>query len=57
MHGVVADNGAFRSGPIANGAQYTYAFSTAGTFTYHDLSNANMVGTVNVSGSSAPSPY
>jgi len=28
-----------------------------GTFTYHDLSNANMLGTVNVSGSSSPSPY
>jgi hypothetical protein len=57
MHGVVADNGAFRSGPIAAGAQYSYEFPTAGTFTYHDLSNANIVGTVTVSGSSSPSPY
>jgi len=51
MHGVVADNGAFRSGALAMGAQYSYTFSTAGTFTYHDLSNAGMVGTVNVSSS------
>src|SRR5215471_5998070 len=48
MHGVVADDGAFRSGALASGAQYSYTFPTAGTFMYHDLSNANMVGTVNV---------
>ena len=57
MHAVVADNGAFRSGALAAGGQYSYAFPTAGTFTYHDSSNAGMAGTVNVSGSSSPSPY
>jgi plastocyanin len=57
-HLVVSDNGAFNSGTIAAGGQYSYAFPTAGTFTYHDSSNPKMVGTVNVSGSStSPSPY
>jgi plastocyanin len=53
-HAIVAD--AFSSGSIAPGAQYSYMFPSAGTFTYHDASNANMVGTVTVSGSSS-SPY
>jgi plastocyanin len=56
-HAIAADNGAFSSGTIAPGGQYSYAFASAGTFTYHDSSNPNMVGTVNVSGSSSPSPY
>lgn len=56
-HAVVADGGAFSSGAIAPSGQYSYAFPTAGTFTYHDSSNPSMVGTVNVSGSSSPSPY
>jgi len=54
-HAVVADNGAFSSGAIAPGAQYTYTFPSAGTFTYHDTATS-MAGTVNVSGSSS-SPY
>jgi plastocyanin len=57
MHAIAADNGVFRSGAIAPGGQYSYAFQSAGTFTYHDSANAKMVGTVNVSGSSSPSPY
>src|SRR5215467_3650033 len=40
MHGVVADNGAFQSGSLAGGAQFSFTFATAGAFTYHDLSNA-----------------
>ena len=57
-HVIVADNGAFRSGTIVSGGQYSYAFPSAGAFTYHDASNPNMAGTVNVSGSSSsPSPY
>jgi plastocyanin len=56
-HSVVADNGAFNSGPLAAGAQFSYPFPSAGTFTYHDGANPNMVGTVTVSGSSSPSPY
>jgi plastocyanin len=56
-HAVVANDGSFSSGSIAAGGHYSYAFPTAGTFTYHDSSNATMVGTVTVSGSSSPSPY
>jgi plastocyanin len=58
-HSVVADGGAFSSGAIAPGGQYSYVFPTAGTFAYHDAGNVNMTGVVNVSGSSspAPSPY
>jgi plastocyanin len=56
-HAVVSDSGAFSSGTIAGGGQYRYTFPSAGTFAYHDPSNANMAGTVNVSGSSSPSPY
>lgn len=55
-HSVVADSGAFSSGALAAGTQYSYMFPSAGTFTYHDGSNSSMVGTVTVSGSS-PSPY
>ena len=55
-HSVVADGGAFSSGSIAPGGQYGYTFPSAGTFTYHDAANSNMVGVVNVSGSSS-SPY
>jgi plastocyanin len=56
-HTVVADNGAFSSGTIEPGGRYSYLFPSAGTFPYHDASNANMAGVVNVSGSSSPSPY
>jgi plastocyanin len=57
-HVIVADNAAFSSGTIASGAQFGYACPSAGMFTYHDASNPNMAGTVNVSGSSSsPSPY
>lgn len=56
-HSVVSDSGAFSSGTIAAGGQFSYAFPSAGTFVYHDSFNPNMKGTVNVSGSSSPSPY
>jgi plastocyanin len=56
-HSIVADTGAFSSGTIAPDGQYSYMFRSAGTFAYHDGSNANMAGTVNVSGASSPSPY
>jgi plastocyanin len=56
-HTVTADNGAFNSGPIAAGDRFSYAFPSAGTFTYHDATDPNMTGVVNVSGSSSPSTY
>ncbi len=55
-HSVVSDSGAFTSGAIAPGGTYSYAFPSAGTFSYHDSGNANMKGVVNVTGSSS-SPY
>jgi plastocyanin len=55
-HAVIADGGAFSSGAIAPDGQYSYMFPSAGSFAYHDSSNPNMVGMVNVSGSSS-SPY
>lgn len=56
-HAIVADNGAFSSGALAPDSQFSYTFSSTGTFTYRDSSNRNIVGTVNVSGSSSPTPY
>ena len=56
-HAITADGGTFSSGAIAPNGQYSYTFPSAGTFTYRDPSSPNMVGTVNVSGSSSPSPY
>jgi plastocyanin len=56
-HSIVADGGAFGSGALGSGAQYSYMFPSSGTFTYHDGANPSMVGTVTVSGSSSPSPY
>src|SRR5215471_17493628 len=47
-HTVVADGGAFNSGPISPDGQFSYTFPTAGTFTYHDPSNAGLSGTVSV---------
>jgi plastocyanin len=51
-HSVVADGGAFNSGTIAPGGQFSFVFSTAGTFAYHDASRASVTGTVIVSASS-----
>ena len=52
-HSVVADGGQFNSGTIAPGAKFSYAFPAAGSFSYHDSTNAKMVGVVNVSRSSS----
>jgi plastocyanin len=55
---IVADGGAFSSGSIAPGAQYSYTFPAAGTFKYHDGTRPSVVGTVVVSGTSTPGgPY
>jgi plastocyanin len=48
-HSLVADGGAFNSGTIAPNGQFSFTFATAGTFAYHDASNASVSGTVNVS--------
>jgi plastocyanin len=56
VHSIVADGGAFSSGAIGSGAQFSYMFPSAGTFTYHDGANPSAVASVTVSGSSS-SPY
>lgn len=45
---VVADGGAFNSGPIAPGKSWSYTASSAGTFDYHDGTRPYAVGTLQV---------
>lgn len=45
-HDVAADNGAWRSGLIVNGGQYSFTFQSRGTFPYHCERHPDMVGTV-----------
>ncbi len=48
-HTVTSDtSGVFDSGPINQGATYKFAFSQAGTFSYHSTSDASMTGTITV---------
>jgi plastocyanin len=47
-HQVVADDGSFKSDVLAPGAEYSYAFSSAGTFGYHGGLNPALRGSVNV---------
>jgi plastocyanin len=43
---VVADGGAFNSPPIAPGQTYSFRFTRAGTFAYHERTKTTMKGTV-----------
>jgi plastocyanin len=45
-HTVTADDGSFDSASLANGATFSQAFATAGTFPYHCTIHPNMKGTV-----------
>jgi plastocyanin len=45
-HTVVADNGEFESGALANGATFSFKFDQAGTYTYHCSIHPSMAGTV-----------
>ena len=45
-HTVTADNGAFDSGMMANGAQFSFTFNEPGTYTYVCTYHPNMTGTV-----------
>ncbi len=48
-HTVTSDTtGVFDSGPINQGATFTFTFSQAGTFTYHSTSDSGWTGTVTV---------
>lgn len=45
-HDVAADNGAFDSGTMPNGARFSFTYSTRGSFPYHCARHPGMVGTV-----------
>jgi plastocyanin len=47
-HTATDNNGAYNSGSIAPGGQFTRTFTATGTFAYHCTIHPNMVGTVNV---------
>jgi plastocyanin len=49
-HTVTADNGAFRSGHLKKGDDFSHLFQAAGTFAYHCALHRDMRGTVKVSG-------
>jgi plastocyanin len=49
-HTVTAFNGAFDSGTIGSGGNYSTIFSDPGIYTYHCTIHPNMVGTVRVTG-------
>ncbi len=49
-HTVTADNGAFDSGNIAQGASWTFTATKAGTFTYTCIYHPHMHGTIVVTG-------
>lgn len=47
-HTSTANGGAWNSGPLAPGGQFSFTFQNAGSFPYHCTIHPNMVGTVNV---------
>jgi plastocyanin len=55
-HTVTADNGAFDSGRLASGANFSQTFDTAGTFTYHCEIHPQMTGTIVVTEASGAQP-
>lgn len=49
-HTVTGDDGEFDSANLAEGAEFSQTFDTAGTFTYHCEIHPTMTGTVTVEG-------
>ena len=48
-HSVTSDTAnVFDSGPLNNGATFTFTFTQPGTYTYHSSSDPNMTGTITV---------
>ena len=47
-HTVTADDGAFDSGNLAGGEEFSFAFDEAGTYAYHCNIHPRMKGTVTV---------
>lgn len=52
-HIVVADDGSFDSGQLDPGQNFTLAFDTAGTYTYHCSIHPDMTGSITVEGDSS----
>jgi plastocyanin len=48
-HRVVSNSGLFDSGNLTTGMSYNYTFTTTGSYSYHDLTNPSMTGTIVVS--------
>ncbi|HEY7442160.1 MAG TPA: plastocyanin/azurin family copper-binding protein [Vicinamibacterales bacterium] len=48
VHTSIADGGAWNSGNLQPGGQFTFTFQSAGTFTYHCSIHPGMVATVTV---------
>jgi plastocyanin len=49
-HQIVANNGAFASGILKPGETYSFTFSTAGKYGYHDALHPAFTGTITVNG-------
>lgn len=49
-HQLVANNGAFASGILKPGETYSFTFTTAGKFGYHDALHPSLTGTIYVQG-------
>jgi plastocyanin len=47
-HDVTSGTGLFTSGPLANGATFSFTFATAGNYSYYCSIHPTMVGTVTV---------
>lgn len=47
-HTVISDNGAFTSGDLSPGLNYTYTFNNTGTYPYHCSIHPSMIGTITV---------
>jgi plastocyanin len=54
QHTVTADGGAFDSGPLSTGQQFSFTATTAGTFAYHCAIHPNMRATLVVQAAAAP---
>ena len=47
-HTVTSDTGAFDSGTLDSGAEFTFTFDQTGTYAYHCRPHRNMTGTITV---------
>lgn len=45
-HTVTADQGAFNSGPLASGNNFSFTFTKAGSYAYHCMIHPTMMATI-----------